>query len=532
MKGYDQVRDDVTAARDEREAKSSAAEATFDLVSRAALRESPLNPRKRFDPQKMEELTASVRAKGVIAPLLVRPMPSSRWEDPATPLYEIGAGHRRFRAATTAGVDRLPALIREMNDIEFLELLVLENDQREDVHPLEEATGYQALMKSAAGYDVAGIAERVGRSVKYVYDRVKLLALTKEAQKVFLEGKITAGHAILLARLKPEDQARALNVEEGQRGARRGGLWQDEHLLWDPDEKDGGEDSLKPVSVRELQAWIDEHVRFDPTAADLPELFPETATTVTRAQEQEEKIVPITHEHYIQAEAREGRTLGPRSWKRADGRQKSKPCDQAITGVIVVGPGRGEAFKVCTDKERCKTHWGAERRERAKRAASTSTQSRGGSSQDRWEREDEKRKAEETRRQAERARWTKALPKILEALAAAVKKAPTRAGGLLGEILIAGCADDYTDKGGKKAAAYVPRGTTADDLIRHAAFICLYIDAVRPSNSQETFPKRAKAFGLDVRKLVDEAAPKTVAETPEPPTKKPVQTAAKKKATR
>jgi ParB family chromosome partitioning protein len=474
------------------------------------LHESPLNPRKFYDPVKQADLTTSIRAKGVITPLLVRPNASG---------FEIAAGHRRYRSAKAAELVHVPAVVREMDDVTFLEILIFENDEREDLHPLEEADGYRTLM-TRAGYSVERIAERRGCSVKWVYDRVKLLSLIPEAQRLFRANKFTAGHAILLARLKPEDQKRAIGSKDDD--FCEGGLFAPERTLWDPNDEGAGKESFKPVSVRELEAWIDEHVRFDAKLVDSM-LFEQTAAVVARAQEAEETIVKITHEHFIPEEARDAkeRTYGPRSWKRADGQYKSKPCEFAVTGVVVVGPERGEAFKVCINKEKCKTHWAAEQREKQKRAASTSTSDR-----DRWAREEEKRKAEQAKRDAERARWKKALPKILEAVAAAVKKAPTRAGGLLGEILIEECADSWQDKGGKKAAEYLARGTTADDLVRHAVFIVLYKEAAVDYGAPERFPKRAKAFGVDVAKILAEVALPAKAETS---ATKPAQTSAAKK---
>lgn len=212
------------------------ATAAFQLIEIGRVHESSLNHRKIFDPSKLDELAQSIRAKGVLTPLLVRPNAKG---------VEIAAGHRRYRAAKLAGVTELPCVVREMSDSDFLEVLVIENDQREDVHPLEEAEGYRSLMTKAS-YSVEKIAERVGRSEKYVYDRVKLLQLTKPAQKLFLDGKITAGHAILLARLKPKDQERAIDPE-----ARA--VFEHEHVLEDPDDDSGPittEDAKRPRAGR------------------------------------------------------------------------------------------------------------------------------------------------------------------------------------------------------------------------------------------------------------------------------------------
>ncbi len=485
----------------------------------AKLHESKWNPRKTYNAAKMAELEASVRAKGVITPLLVRPNANG---------CEIGAGHRRYRAAKAADVATVPALIRPMSDEEFLELVIFENDEREDVHPLEEAAGYKTMM-TQLGWDVGRIAARTGKSEKYVYDRVKLLALIPEAQKLFLDNLITAGHAILLARLRPEDQKRIVKIDR-ENYDNEGVLLKTDATLLTPEEEDKLDEKkwpMKAISVRELERWIAEHVRFKPEATDAF-LFPQTAAAVQTATEKKEKVVEVTHESFIQEDAREGRTIREGYWKRADGKKGSKTCERSVTGVIVVGPGQGDAFRVCVDRERCTVHWAKEIREKQKRAKQGA---KGGTAaetaHDRYKREEERRRQEYARVQAERARWTKALPKILDAVAAAVKKAPTRAAGLLGQILVEGCGD-YRNRGCAKSAAFVGLGSTAEDLVRHAAFAVLYGEA-NDYQGAEQFPQRAKAFGIDVKKILDEVAPVEKAEAAE---KKPAQTSAKTKGQR
>jgi ParB/RepB/Spo0J family partition protein len=474
----------------------STSKETFAVVPLEQLHESPLNTRKTFDAAKLAELTESIRVQGVITPLLVR----SNAEG-----YEIASGHRRFRAAAAAGLESVPAIVRPMTDEQFLEVLQIENLLREDVHPLEEAAGYRLLLDSRKGYDVARIAERVGKSVKYVYDRIKLLALIPKAQELFLEDRITAGHAILLARLKPDDQKRALDPGVGR------ALFTIEDTLWDPEASETRQAArkadpyagMKPRSVRELQGWIDEHVRFDRAAAD-PVLFPETVGAIQAASEAAEKIIQITHDHYVQESARDPkeRIYGPRSWKRAD----KKPCEHAITGVIVVGYGRGEAFKVCIAKDRCKLHWAEEQKEAKARVRAAGRGRDPKSQQERWKEEERRRKEQQARDEAERDRWKKAEPKILEAVAAAVKKAPTKATGLLAEIILGAIRGDGW--GGKRDAGdYVPRGATAEDLVRHAAFAVLRTEIGHIWTAPRDFPKRAKAFGIDVKKILDGAAP-------------------------
>jgi ParB family chromosome partitioning protein len=471
--------------------------ASFVVVPLAQLREHPLNPRKRFDEVQLAELARSIKEKGILNPLLVRPRANG-----GTASYEILAGARRFRASKIAGVPDAPVIVREMDDVAALELLVIDNDQREDVHPLEEAEGYRQLM-ARGKYDVARIAARIGRSVKYVYDRVKLLSLTKDAQKAFLEGKMTAGHAILLARLQPKDQERAMVVD-------RGGVFEHERLIWDPEvDRSAGramrrEEAVKPVSVRELASWIDKNVRFDAAAPD-PMIFPETALTLTTSREEAEKIVPITHDHYVPPEAKDGtRTYGPTSWRRADGKSKSKTCERSVTGVIVIGPGRGEAFKVCIDKEHCTVHWGAEirgRKQRAAAVANPATKSGAKSQQDYYERQRRKDEEERKRAEAERVRWKKAAPAILEAIAERVKRLPADATGLLADTIMGDI------RGQAQADRYVARGRSAEDLVRYAAFQLLYNEATNEWVGPREFPKIAKAFGVDVKKILDEVAP-------------------------
>lgn len=130
-------------------------------------------------------------------------------------------------------------------------------------------------------------------------------------------------------------------------------------------------------------------------------LFPDTAKVVEEAKASAEKIVFVTHEHYVQPEARNERerTFGPSSWKRADGKQGSKTCDFSRPGVIAAGPGRGDAFRVCTDKKNCKAHWAKEQRESQRRADHDQHERSGQPAVDRAK-EEAKRAREEERRRA------------------------------------------------------------------------------------------------------------------------------------
>jgi len=449
---------------------------------------SRTNPRKRFD--ELEDLAQNIKEHGILQPLLVRAINKTTGKED----WGLVAGERRLRAAKIAELQFVPCIVLDLTDSEVLEIQLVENLQRADLHPLEEADGYRRLV-SMKGQGVARIAARIGRSTKYVYDRLKLNALVKEIRDVFLKDRITAGHAILLARLKPEDQSRVADEETG-------GLWEAEKRLFNPDAEDEPDDCLKAVSVRELEAWIDEHVRFDPEAEDLPQLFPETAAILAKPPEEAEKIVSITHDTYVQPEARDGqRVIGPRSWKRADGKGDAKTCEKSVTGVVVIGPARGEAFRVCTDKKGCKVHWAAEQRE-AKKRGDTVTRS-GKTAQQKWELEADLRNKERAREDATRKRWEKATPAILDALAEKVKA--SKGLTVMADLVIRDVGDNYRNCS-SIASKWVPRGRTAEDTLRHATFIILW-RMLQEYQAPRHFPKLARAFGLNATKIVDDVAP-------------------------
>jgi ParB/RepB/Spo0J family partition protein len=165
------------------------------------LRESEWNPRKHFPTASMAELVASMREHGFREwlPIVVRQ------DSVDHDMYEIGAGHRRYRAAREAGLTEVPCLVIEATDAEFLDVLNFDNSSREDVHPVEEAAGWRHWME-ATGLAVKDIAARIGQSQGYVYQRLKYAALTDEVKAAFLDGEISAGHAILIARQTPEQQ--------------------------------------------------------------------------------------------------------------------------------------------------------------------------------------------------------------------------------------------------------------------------------------------------------------------------------------
>lgn len=169
-------------------------------VSVSDILPSPTNPRKRFDAAKMAELTASVQRHGVIQPILIRPIPASLKVRYPEARYELVAGERCWQAAQAAGLAEIPALVRHLGDAETLELQVIENLQRDDLHPLEEAEGFDLLMREH-GYTAQQLADKIGKSKAVVYAAIKLTALCRQVRPLFLDGKLTPSTALLIARI-------------------------------------------------------------------------------------------------------------------------------------------------------------------------------------------------------------------------------------------------------------------------------------------------------------------------------------------
>lgn len=185
------------------------------------LKPNPRNPRRAFGESELAELSQSIRERGIIQPIVVRNVKGARDS------YEIIAGERRWRAGQRAGLHDVPIIVLDVGDAEALELAIIENVQRADLNPLEEASGYQAL---AAEYhhsqdDIAGI---VGKSRSHVTNTLRLLKLPDSVKAYINSGKISAGHArALIGQADPEAMARAivekgLNVRQAEELGKRG----------------------------------------------------------------------------------------------------------------------------------------------------------------------------------------------------------------------------------------------------------------------------------------------------------------------
>jgi ParB family chromosome partitioning protein len=172
------------------------------------LRPNPRNPRRNFAETELEELAASMRERGIIQPIVVRPVRG------AANSYEIIAGERRWRAAQRAGLHEVPIVPLDVSDDEALQLAIIENVQRADLNPLEEAAGYQALA-AEFGHGQDAIAKVVGKSRSHVANTLRLLKLPQSVQDYIGTGKLSAGHArMLIGQPDPERLAREI-VERG-----------------------------------------------------------------------------------------------------------------------------------------------------------------------------------------------------------------------------------------------------------------------------------------------------------------------------
>ena len=218
-----------------------------------SLAESANNPRRGFDEAALNELAESIRTQGILAPLVVRPVGRH---------FEIVAGARRYRAAQIVGLETAPVRIVELSDAQALEASIVENLQRRDVHPLDEAQGFAALMRlEEPKYSIEQVSAKCGKSPAYVAARLRLTELAAEVVEAFAKDEIGVGHALLLAKLQPEQQLEALNA-----------CYQEQY-------GNGNKAKRILLPVRHLQQWIEHNIFLElasaPFSKDDAELVPE-----------------------------------------------------------------------------------------------------------------------------------------------------------------------------------------------------------------------------------------------------------------
>ena len=337
------------------------------------LQESPTNPRRRYDEAAMQELAVSIQSQGILAPLLVRHLESGQ--------FEVIAGSRRFRAAKIAELPEIPVRIVEMSDAQALEAQCVENLQREDVHPLEEANAFTAMLREH--YDVAAIASKIGKPAAFVVSRTQLTQLIPPIADAFLADKLTIGHAILIAKLPAAHQPEAFTASYRN-------VWMTE-----------GQTPIL-VPVKELAAWIESNILmelrtapFDRKDAELvPEagtchdcpkrtgasalLFPESHRDscldrecfqakinahVARSIEHNPKLIqittswngrrnggPLSRNHYTEIVAAK-----PGKKAKADRSPAQTKCPHVAEGLVVEGADRGRTLTICAEPT-CPVH--------------------------------------------------------------------------------------------------------------------------------------------------------------------------------
>ena len=343
-----------------------------------ALTESSSNPRKRFNETGLNELAASFKTQGVLAPLLVRELDDSK--------YEVIAGARRLRAAKLAELDKVPVRIVKLSDAEAIEAQCVENLQREDIHPLEEALGFKSLLELGEPYNIAHISARAGKNEAYIYGRLRLADLIPPVAEAFLKDKITIGHALLIAKLQASQQQEAFSAAFRS-------MWTNE----------GNTQVLIPV--RELAAWIESNillqlasVPFDKqdetlvtsagSCVNCPKrtgfnklLFGDIAQKdscsdpncfrdkldahVSRVMEKKPELVqissawntregaPLGRNRYVELQIKKPKANGSAAKQPAI----QKPCEKMTDAIVADGGNRGQIVKVCADPN-CRVHHG------------------------------------------------------------------------------------------------------------------------------------------------------------------------------
>ncbi|MHC1699928.1 MAG: ParB/RepB/Spo0J family partition protein [Humidesulfovibrio sp.] len=211
------------------------------LIPLSTIVPNPHQPRKEFDPQALEDLSASIKVQGVLQPILVRPLSDGREG------YELVAGERRTRASRMAGLKEIPALVRALTDMETLAIALIENLQREDLNAIEEARGFQQLLKDF-GLNQEELARQVGKSRSALANSLRLLNLPENIQADIQSGVLTAGHGRAIMAVEGEsslglfERIKEFNLSVRQAEA-EASFFKENGRLAEPEELYG---SLKP----------------------------------------------------------------------------------------------------------------------------------------------------------------------------------------------------------------------------------------------------------------------------------------------
>ena len=356
----------------------------YKLIPWKDMAVSPTNPRRRINEQTIEQLAGSIRNQGVLEPLIVRNTGEK---------YEIVCGERRYRAAEIAGLPELPCLVRELIDEQVLDIQIHENLHREDIHPMDEAYGYQFL-KEKLNCETRELALRVGKPEGYVLGRLKLNQLIKEAQKDIDENHLPLSYALEIAKYTPDIQ----NFIYAEVYTKRGKYEGDSYVQM----------PIKGEMVRwkSFIEWINTNIHrllskapFDPKATNLRS----DGLACTKCPERTGAVVSLfepnqvgkkdaclnpacylqkvqTHVEVRRQELAEAAGVKPsevpmvRSWCYSDGKDylgtesaivisgakrggNAKNCDYAIGGIDLEADNYGQTVQLCLKTTGCKIHW-------------------------------------------------------------------------------------------------------------------------------------------------------------------------------
>lgn len=364
--------------------KEQAAQPDYKLIQWKDLVVSPTNPRRRINEETIQSLAESIRVQGVLEPLIVR-LTGER--------YEIVCGERRYRASEIAALTEIPCLVRMLSDEQVLDIQIHENLHREDVHPMDEAYGYQFL-KEKLNCDVEELALRVGKPEGYVLNRLKLNQLIKEAQKDVDEAHLPLAYALEMAKYTPEIQkyiyAEVYRTESKFQSDR----WVEVPVKGEM------------VPWKSFIEWINTNIHrllskapFDPKATNLRS----DGLACTQCPERTGAIVSLfepnqvgkkdaclnpacymqkvqTHVEVRRQELAELRKVEPsevpivRSWCYTNGNSylgtesamvisgakrggKAENCDHSISGIDIESDNYGQTVQVCLKTTGCKVHW-------------------------------------------------------------------------------------------------------------------------------------------------------------------------------
>lgn len=316
--------------------------------------ESATNPRgSEFENKAFDDLVASVKEKGVLVPLIVRT------KQKGDKVFEVIAGNRRFRAAKIVGLEELPARIENYDDNEAREVQIIENLQREDVHPIEEGQAYRQLVEKSK-LTVADIAQRVGKSESYVRYRLFLTNLNAKATTAFRKGKITDGHAVLIAKLSENDQTEALKycvdgwnntttVSDLKQWIERKFYNQLANQPWLNDKE--ANEAVGPCKECEPNRNSLFGTVKDGACTDSKCWSRKMAKYVEYKISQNPELVRVSKE-YGSTESKD--VLNRNNYEMLSTKKK-KQCEGAKQGIVAEGQDRGTIVYICADPK-CKTH--------------------------------------------------------------------------------------------------------------------------------------------------------------------------------